>query len=229
MPVYNKGGNQPRQMTPGFSTYLFGAWPSDKAPTRFLINTVALTSNVATLTGTVIEGDIPVVGAFVTVQGTVVAGGAFNVIDTALTAVSISATDGTGTISFSLTHADVAATGDGGFANIPQSETSETLANGASIPATIPFQTAKMSGNRTVTAVVTFPTLPTAVTVYLQGALRDRDSEYENLGTTTVSTVSGGTLTVGPVASFTLDMHPFYRFNVSGLSGSGTIVAKLQT
>src|SRR5690348_688057 len=123
-------------LTAGIPTYFFGSWPMDKSPTKMRVTNVALATNVATVTGTIFEGDVPVVGALIYIDGTQTASGAFNVQGVALTAVSISATTGQGTVSFALTHADVGSAADSGLAIIPQPETAETIANGASVPVT---------------------------------------------------------------------------------------------
>jgi len=72
---------------------------------------------------------------------------------------------------------------------------------------------------------VTFDTIPTAVTVTLQVAIRDIDSEYTS--TTTVITVTGSGYTSGPLAEITLQRGYFYRFLVSGLTGGSKIIGKI--
>jgi hypothetical protein len=112
---------------PGIPVYCWGSLSSTIAPSRMTINHVAISSNVATLTVQVIEGNIPAVGALVTVTGTQTASGAFNVTAQAITAVSIDATTGAGTISYALTHADVGSTADSGLAVAPQATTFEAV------------------------------------------------------------------------------------------------------
>jgi hypothetical protein len=104
-----------------------------------LVSNVALTSNVATLTVTIVEGNLPAVGSNITVNGTVTASGAFNVTLVALTAVSISASTGQGTVSFALTHANVSSTADAGIAIVEQPIVFETVStNELSVVATLP-------------------------------------------------------------------------------------------
>lgn len=242
MPSYDKLGNHKvLALVQGFPTYLFGGWgPSSpygsaliKAPTRFLINTVAITTNVATITGLIIEGDIPTVPAanqpqsLISVRQTSSNAGIFNVTGVAISAVSINLNTGVGTISFPLTNANIAATPDAGIAVINQPETAEALVNGASIPCTIPIQDPKTDSARTVSSVIAFPSLPTTATVDLQGAILDLDSEYAKLGN--VATVSGGAVTAGPLAEFQLNQIRFYRLNVSGVTGgtNPSIVGKI--
>ena len=242
MPSYTKAGSHPvRALVAGFPTYLWGGWgPASPAgsglitaPTRFLINQVQLTTNVATITGTVIEGNIPTVPAagqpssLITVTGTQTSAGVFNVTAVAIASVTIALGTGQGTITYPLTNANIGATVDAGIAVIPLPETAEALANGASVPCTMPVQDPKTDSARTINAVVAFPSLPTTATVTLQGAQFDQDSEYQDLGT--VATVAGGGVTAGPSAQFTLNQARFYRFNVSNVAGgsSPTIIARL--
>jgi hypothetical protein len=123
-----------------------------------------------------------------------------------------------------LTGANLGTTADSGLAIIPQPEVGDSLANGSSIPAASPFNDPRTDGARTYQAQVTFPTVPTACTVSLQISEVDIDSQYQTIGT--VATVASGTVTQS-MAEFTLTTARFLRFNVSGLSGAGTIVAKL--
>jgi|SRR5579872_2479173 len=232
MPYYDTHSSKrpPKLLVAGLPSYFFGSWAQEKSPTRIWLTQVALTSNVATVTGTVAEGDIPAVGSLIYIDGTQTNGGIFNVRGVALTAVSINAITGQGTVSFALTHADVSATADAGLAIIPQSETSEAIANGSSIPVTIPFNDPRTAGDRTVTITAQFPTLPTACNVVLQTSLMDVDSQYqafESTGEVNVATVAAGAVSQYQT-QFTLQMSRFYRLNINGLSGTGTIIAKIQ-
>lgn len=112
---------------PGTPVYVWGSLSDRIAPTRMTITNVALTTNVATLTVQVIEGNIPAVGALVTVRGTQQASGAFNVTAVAITGVTINATTGAGTITFALTHANVGSAADSGMAIAPQAIVFESV------------------------------------------------------------------------------------------------------
>lgn len=230
MPAYDKSAvHKVLALVAGIPGYVFGSWPLDVSPLEFLITKVQLTTNVATITGLVIHGDIPLVGALLTVRQTQTAAGAFNVKGIAISAVSINANTGAGTISYALTHAgDVALTNDAGKAEAQVAETSEALVNGASIPVTMPVQDPKTDSARTVSVAVAFPSLPTTATVDLQYAIFDQDSEYIKFGAT-VATVAGGAVTAGPLEQFTLNMSRFYRLNVSNVTGGTlpTITAKI--
>lgn len=228
MPSYDKSPfHRVLALVAGVPSYLFGSWPMTTAPTRFLITQVQLTTNVATITGTIIEGDIPAVGALISVRQTQSNAGLFNVTNVAISAVAINSSTGVGTISFPLTNANVGATADAGEARVPKPETSEALANGASVACTLPVQDPKTDSARTVSLVIAFPSLPTTATVDLQGAIYDQDGEYAKLGN--VAIVSGGAITAGPVAEFQLNQMRFYRLNVSGVTGgtNPTIIGKI--
>jgi hypothetical protein len=207
----------------GVPCYLFGSYNYKQANTRMLISQVALTSNVATLTVQITEGEIPIVGALVSVQQTASTSGLFNVNRVALSAVSITAATGAGTISFALTHADVVAAADTGTAVAEVPEVGEAVTAVASAACYVQDPTDQC----TITTSVTFGTKPTAATVTLQSAIRDVDSEYTDVGNAAV--LSGTAFTTGPNASFTLKANAYYRFKLSGLTlGSGAgIVAKL--
>lgn len=227
MPSYNASpfAAIPQKMEPGRPSYLFGSWNRLVSPTKLHVSKVAITSNVATLTVVINEGNVPAVGSLISVQGTATASGAFNVTNVALTGVSLD-TSGSGTVTFALTHADVASTADAGTAIVPQPEVGETVADGKSVAAGLPYATPFTPDGvaKTVVCEVNFPTVPTACVVALQGSLTNIDANFVPV-ITNVVTVSTGTATVGTL-TYTGNFN-FYRYAISGTSGSGTIVAKL--
>lgn len=204
--------------------FLLGGFSDTTSPTRFQVTNVALTSNVATVTGTVISGNIPAVGSLITIQGVSATNSEFNVTNVAVASVSISATTGIGTITFPLTHANVTAVADSGIALVPQPITFEALANGSSKAAATPNNDPNEDGARTFQAQVFFGSLPTTATVTVQASAIDQDSAYQTLGT--VATVVGGVVTLSE-AQYQLTMSRFLRFNISGVTGgtSPTIAA----
>lgn len=216
----------PRLLTAGWPEWLFGSFATDVAPTRFQVTNVALTSNVATVSGYVREGNIPAVGSLISIQGTASTSGLFNVSNVAIASVTINATTGIGTITFALTHANVATAADSGQAIVPQAVQTEALANGSSIPCVPPANDPNTDAARTFTAQVYFPSLPTTATVTVQGSLTNNDADYQNLGT--VGTVVGGAITLSQ-AEFQLTNERFLRFNVSAVTGgtSPTIAAAI--
>lgn len=209
----------------GVPAYLLGSYNTKQANTRMLISNVALTSNVATLTVQIIEGEIPVVGSLVSVQQTQSTSGTFNVNRVAIASVTIVAATGAGTITFPLTHANITSAADTGMAIAEVPEVGEAIVAGASSPCCI--QCPPGLDQFTVATAVTFTTLPTAATIKLQRAIRCVNSEFTDIGNAAV--IAATAFTTGPVAQFTLEKGYFYRFNLSGLTlGSGAgIVAKL--
>lgn len=215
------------EASPGLPVYLFGGRDYKVAPTKMNITNVALTSNVATLTVAVIEGNLPIVGQLVSTSG--VSNSVFNnLTNKSITAVSFTNTpeDGKGTISFALTHADVVSAAATGRAVAFVAETTDALANGASLQVSLGFNVNPENG-RTVRTDVNFPSLPTSVTVKLQGAAIDEDSQYVDIAT--VATVAGSAQTAGPGVMTTGVLAPFLRLNVSSATGgtNPTIIGKI--
>ena len=141
MPAFS---NNPLQAValalPGTPVYVWGSLSDRISPTKMTISNVALTTNVATLTVQVIEGNVPAVGQLVTVTGTQQASGAFNVTAVAITGVTINAVTGAGTITFALTHANVASVADSGLAVAPQAIAFESVStNENSVPVALPM------------------------------------------------------------------------------------------
>jgi hypothetical protein len=204
--------------------YLYGSYSDTTAPSRLTVTNVALTSDVATLTVQVREGNIPTVGSLISVIGTQSTSGLFNVSNVDITAVSINATSGAGTVSFALTHADVTSAANSGQALVPVPIVGEAIQAGSSAPATSPYNDPNTDGARTYTAQVYFQTIPTAVTVTLQAAQFDNDADYQSLGT--VATVAAGAVTLSQ-AQFQLENNRFLRFATSGLTGTGVYAAAL--
>ena len=107
---------QPRRgITGGLPAYSFGSFPVGLQPARMVVTSVAVASNVVTLGVKLLEGNIPTTANFVTVTGTVVGGSTVNVTNTALTGVTIAPATGVGTITYSLTLANLSTTPDGGY------------------------------------------------------------------------------------------------------------------
>ena len=240
MPVMNTSAFAPlpEVVLPGKPAYLYGSLNTLAQDTLIDITNVALTSNVATVTGIIRQGNIPIAGNLISIAGTTNASGAFNVSSIALTNVTISATTGTGTMTFALTHADVASAAATGQALIPIQEVPETLAANTSVPVYVPSQEPNDMGEKSITTAITFPTMPTAITVKLYSAINlpknlpgSAGSEWTVVGT--VATVAASAQTVGPL--FTEDTSAntaalagrFFCLQATGLTGSGAIVAKL--
>ena len=228
----------PEVVLPGKPAYLYGSLATDTQDTLLQVTNVALTSNVATVSVYVRAGNIPVVGNLISIAGTQAASGAFNVSSTALTSVTISATTGIGTVTFALTHADVASVVDSGQALVPIQEVPETLAANTSVPIYVPSQEPNDMGEKSITTAVTFPTMSTTATVKLYSAINlpknlpgSAGSEWTLAGT--VATVAASAQTVGPLTTFDTSAAAvnlagrFFCLQVTSITGSGQIVAKL--
>ncbi len=227
MPQYQNNPFQPvRALQAGVPEYLYGSFAADVAPTRMLVSQVEIVSDVATLTVTVTDGNTPAVGSLISVHGTQTGSGEFNVNRVPLTAVSISVATGVGTVSFALTGSNVGPVADAGVAVVDTPEVGDTLAAGSSVACTPLYQQTVPTGLRTISASCSFPTIPTGVTVSLQGANENIDSQYTTIGS--VATVVSGAVTASQ-AVFTGVGYRFYRLYTSGLTGTGSIVGKVVT
>lgn len=224
MTAYN---NSPFAPTPvlmvgGRTQFLYGGFDDRTSPTKIQVSSVAIASNVATVVGTIVSGNIPTVGSPVYVQGTASDSGAANVNNVALASVTANQTTGLITITYAATGSNQSTTADAGFALVPLPITYDTLANGSSKQAASAENDPSTSDERAYFAQVFFGTIPTACTVTLQGSLVDQDSAYQNLGT--VATVAAGAVTLSSAVYSNMNLK-FLRFNVSALSGTGTIAA----
>lgn len=227
MPAYQQPGaelvRQVPQAVPGLPTYLIGSLNRTVAPTRIQVSTVALAGTTATVVGTVIEGQIPVINQLVTIRGAVPS--YFNVTNAKILSVSAAATPDVGvyTITFTLTNSNIGTTTSPGLATAPQIEVGEALVAGASQQLSLQANTGPDNGQN-IRFDVTFTTLPGAATISAQSAAIDVDSDYRTLGT--VGTVTGGVLSGGSLTI--LVRADFVRFNITGVSGAAsTIIAKV--
>ncbi len=221
----------PNTFTPGMPSYLWGSFNDKTGPTQGLVLQSLGIGATAELVVQILSGNVPFVGALITVVG-VVANANFNVTNVALTAVDNyphGNTPDNGV--YALAYAATVATpmqADAGQFIIPQPEVAELLVAGASAPVVMPFNAALANLNQALTAVVSFPSLPTSVIVYLQQAIQNIDSEYATIAT--VVTVTGGAVTAAG-SQITVDptLGRFFRF-LNGTVVGGTapsIVAKL--
>lgn len=230
MPLYSTSAfaTLPVIAIPGKPEFFFGSLPTSTDDTYLRVTNVALTSNVATVTGTIYRGNIPLVGSLITIAGSTSTSGLFNVNAATITGVTGTPSTGVYAITFALTHANVTSAADTGMGLIPIAETSETCANGTSVAIYVPSNELRDLGQKSITVATTFPSLPTAATVTLYTAIGNTDlAEWTQMGV--VATVVGGAVTVpanastnGGVATFTTPAGRFFRVVVSGVSGGTT-------
>jgi hypothetical protein len=170
--------------------YLFGTFDTKTQPWLFEVTNVALTSDVATVTGTLRSGGgptplvAPQVGAKMGVQGTQSNAGLFNVDPATVTAVSWNAQTGVASISFALTAGNVSSTADVGTMVVKPYETPDLVSAGSSSAAAALIFTPDESDNsRCLFAEAKWTgTMPTAATVVLQVANVDDDSRFMTVG-----------------------------------------------
>jgi len=235
MPSYNNPANNTsslvQQAVPGLSTYLFGALARTTAPTRMTLTSFSITSNVALITATVIEGNAPVAGQLFSILNSssaiLTAAGVQNVAIAASPAPAASNTpdNGVWTFSVAFTHANVGATAFTGAGFAAQVETTEALVNSSSVPAALQANTGPNNG-QTIRCDVEIPSLPTTATIVVQTSDIDLDANYQTLGT--VASVAGGVLSGGSVVFANVRAN-FVRYKVSAVTGgsSPTIIAKV--
>lgn len=214
-------------LLPGIVSYSWGSLDSHNPGTRMSIQSVAITSNVATLAVTILEGPIPVVSALsaplISVQGTqtVTSNGApnFNVTNIALASVSINSTTGIGTVTFPLTESNIATTVDSGMALVPAPIVFETLPSSATAGQqfAVARSTLASQAERGISWFTLFAGSPSTVTINLQAADVDEDAAYTTVDTSTVAT--GESRSVGDIN------YNFYRVKAASTGGTSPTFA----
>lgn len=231
MPVYTTpvGYNTlPEVAIPGKPAYFYGSYPVDTQDTQARITSIACASNVATIVCTIFQGNIPVVGNLISVQGVPNASGAYNVTAVAIASISGTASTGVYTITYACTTANLTTTATSGLAIIPIAEVAEAVAANKSVAKYVPSQEPNDLGERSITVAVTFPTIQAttgAATVTLYTAINDVDAEYTSMGV--VAAIAAGAQSAGPLQTYTTPAGRFFRLQVSGVTGTNTIVAKM--
>lgn len=218
----------PQLFMPGQAAYVRGSWSDKTGPTLGNVISDSGTGSVSTVTFKITSGNIPVVGALISIVGSQNAAGGYNVVNAILTSVSAPASpdEGVYTVQFSNT-ASSASASDSGMVQIPQPEVPEALAAGASVPCVVPYNIMNANLNEAITVVVSFPSLPTSVIVYLQQAIQDLDAEYATVAT--VATVAGGTVSGNLQTTIDPTLGRFFRLlNGTVVGGTlPTIIAKM--
>lgn len=179
--------NKKTSLVPGIVGYAFGSFNDQAVPMKATVTHVSLTSNVATITVTITEGDAPVAGSLLSTQGILNNSGAFNVSNVAITSASF--TGATGTIVFPLTHADVAGAAASGLAVVPQPVVTEAIAQGNKSQA---FAIQSEPGGNKQNGIGWFTTAtsgsPSGVEYDLQIADIDVDAEYTKIDSSSLAT-----------------------------------------
>lgn len=217
MPVYSTINTPQPQCVPGYPTYLLGTFDYSAATGNFVITNVARSATTATVTVAVKEGNVPVVGQKVDV---LCSNTNFNVEQAALTAVSVDATTGVGTITYTTTGfgeiVSIAATGQV-VAFVP--EVGETLVAKTSLAACLQSNTGANNG-RDVTFEITLSGGTPTATIAVQKAMNNIDSEFVDAG---AGTNLNFTSAAGTKQYTAVDLRDhFVRFVISGVSGGST-------
>jgi hypothetical protein len=216
MPLYDPPFIKPQLLQKGVPAYLFGGLNMLRGNASGTVADTTLATNVGTVTVQLNEGATPLVGDYITVWGTASQSGLFNVTRALITAVSITAATGAGTISYALTGTNQTITADPGRFLMEIGETSETLTtNTFSSPVLV--QAPEGDSQFTIPFAVTCPSMPTAGTWTLEAAIRDIAAEYT--ATSGVITIAASTFTAGPTVQVTLQRGYFYRVAVTGVTG----------
>lgn len=219
MPAYNStpaGNNPVGLLQPGVPAYAFGT-RNVNAPTvlaAIVAPGVSADGTHATLNVVIREGFIPLVGDLITVTGTAAGSGVFNVSNQALTAVSINAQTGVGTLQFALAQT-VSLTSDSGNVYVKVSSVPELITNNEASQAFSLSDAAGPSDNmRTITMQVVYPSTaaPSTATMTLQGSLFDSDAEYSDLISTTTLT--------NDLQEISLQNVRFVRVKITSLTGT---------
>ena len=221
----------PKLMYPGTPVYLWGSFNDLTGPTQGVVLQSLGIGATAELIVKILSGNIPVVGALISVVG-VSANASFNVTNAAITAVDKyphgnNPDNGMYALAYAATVTSPMQSDAGQFI-IPQPEVAEALVAAAkSAPVVMPYGNVTYNNNQGLTAVVSFPSIPTSVIVYLQQAVQDLDSEYADVAA--VVTVAGGVVTVGRKITVDPTLGRFFRFRNSDVVGGTlpTIIAKL--
>lgn len=228
----------PQLMVPGIPSYVWGSWNDKTGPTQGIVLQSLGIGATAELVVQIISGNIPVVGSLITVVG-VAANANFNVINAALTAVDNyphgnTPDNGVYALAYSATVATPLQADAGQFI-IPQPEVGETVsATGASAPVAVSAWT---PSGKSLSVALTLGTGLSGVTAVIQGANLDKDSEYSTIGTlgtglgaSTTEWQSGdGNTSTGTLAAGSVNFpnFRFYRINLTAVTGSGLVIAKI--
>lgn len=217
-------------LIPGFVGFSFGKQAAHIPSTRMAVTSVAITTNVATLGVTLLEGLAPVVAQLVSVQGTQTptSGGApnFNVTNISIASVSgfNTGNNDTGTITFALTSSNIATTTDAGTALAPVPITGDAAATGNK-GQQFGIQS-HCAGNKQhgLSWFTQYTGSPSAVTLSLEIADVDVDSEYTIIDQSVVT--AGETRSVGNItANFVRVVQTLITGGTSPKAAAGIILS----
>ena len=218
----------PVLLTPGIPAYLWGSYNDKTGPTTGYVISDSGNGTTSTVTVQIQAGNIPFVGALLTIVGTANAGGAYNVTNATILTVSAAANPDTGIYTLTYAGAGTSASAkDYGQFIIPQPEVAEALVAGASAPVAMPFNIMNANMNQALTAVASFPSLPTSVVLSLQQAVNDINSEYATVAV--IATVTGGAVVGNSQITVDPTLGRFFRVLNGAVVGgtSPTVIVKI--
>jgi len=172
--------NTKSYLVPGQIGWSFGSYNDQEPPTRAQVTNVAAAGGTGTVQMTILEGDAPPVGGAITIRGTSQGGGIFNV--TNATVLTSSFSGASGTVTFSLA-GTVASVGDAGQAIVTAPIVGEAAASGNKGQQ---FAIQPHAGGNKQNGIGWFTVItggPSAVSIVLQIADVDQDSEYTTVDT----------------------------------------------
>jgi hypothetical protein len=232
MPAFNDSGFfPPWSLNPGQPGYSIGSFNDNVPYTKVLISNVGVTSNVANLVASIVEGPIPTTSNNISVLGTQSNSGALNVVNTAITAANFNTKTGNGTLGYNVTTANIANnTVDGGVGIIKQIEVGENVANNAAYAGqafALPSFTGQPNAGRPVNWAYDWLTPPSvSCNVALEGAIKLTD--FDNNQQVVID--SGASLAGETRIVNALENINFLRVNVSALNSNAacSLIAKVQ-
>jgi hypothetical protein len=225
---------RPEVAVSGHPAYFYGSLPQDTQDMLAQITSVACASNVATIVMTIQQGNIPVVGNLISVQGVQTASGAYNVSEVPIATISGNAATGVYTVTFACTTADLTTTAASGKAIVTIQEVAEAVAANTSCAIYVPSQEPVDNGVRSITVATTFPVLQAstgAATVTLYTAINNpgvapaAGNEWTSMGT--VAVAAAGAQTQGPLQTYTVPAGRFFCVQTSGVTGTNKIICKM--
>jgi hypothetical protein len=237
----------PQLAVAGLPAYLLGSFNDKTGPTFGYVQSNSAVTTTATLVFRIVSGNIPAVGALITVVG---CGNSVNFNVTNVAIATVSCTDaGICTVTYTIVSTTQSSTPDGGQVVIPQPEVGETVSGSTytSVPVAIPFNNPQMQEGKSLTATLNLPSGGTlsGIVAVLQGADFDIDSEYKTIHTFAAVTGAGtsetfqtgsdvvapsatpGNITANPGGANIVN-YRFLRFKFTSITGSGLAVGKIE-
>ncbi len=207
----------------GVPAYLIGSFSQQVGNTNLAITNTALTTNVGVVTVQLITGPLPAVGNYISVLNSTALG---TVNRAVITATTVNASTGAGTITFAFTHADVPTAADTGQVLVEPAEVGESISTTfTSIPCVV--QAPEGDSQFTLPFSYVSGATNTAAVATLQVAI-DGNVSGEWTNTAFVVTKTGAsTYTAGPVVQATLQRGYIYRIAVTAVTGTDLAVGKI--